>query len=92
MRKIAVIEDDTDLLELLRHRLIEQGYAVSPLPTGVGAIPFLQAARPDLILLDVMLPGQDGLGICRAVRTDPALKKTPIIFLTAPPCSLWVHP
>lgn len=83
MPKIAVIEDDTDLLELLRHRLIEQGYGVSTLSTGVGAIPFLQAARPDLILLDIMLPGQDGLDICRAVRTDPALKATPIIFLTA---------
>ncbi len=83
MPEIAVIEDDTDLLGLLRHRLTEQGYDVSTLATGVGALQFLQSARPDLILLDVMLPGQDGLDICRAVRNDPTLKTTPIIFLTA---------
>jgi DNA-binding response OmpR family regulator len=83
MSTIAVIEDDADLLELLRHRLSEQGYAVSTLATGIGALSFLQASRPDLILLDVMLPGQDGLDICRAVRANAVLKATPIIFLTA---------
>lgn len=83
MSKIAVIEDDTDLLELLRHRLEQEGYAVATRGTGEKALEFLRQGKPDLLLLDVMLPDQDGLDICRQIRADQLLKATPIIFLTA---------
>jgi len=83
MPKIAVIEDDTDLLALLQHRLEQAGYAVATRETGDRAVAFLRQSKPDLILLDVMLPEQDGLDICRRVRADQNLKTTPIIFLTA---------
>ena len=83
MPKIAVLEDDTDLLALLRHRLEHDGYAVATRESGDRAVEFLRQSKADLILLDVMLPEQDGLDICRQVRADQNLKTTPIIFLTA---------
>ena len=83
MPKIAVIEDDADLLALLRHRLEQAGYAVAARETGDGAVEFLRQNKPDMVLLDVMLPEQDGLDICRQIRADQSMKATPIIFLTA---------
>jgi len=83
VRRIALIEDDADLFELLEHSLRERGYAFSGLNTGDGALDFLREQQPDLLLLDIMLPAQDGIEICRAVRADPALQELPIIFLTA---------
>ncbi len=83
MAKIAVIEDDADLLELLRHRLQQAGYGVVTHETGDKALEFLRRNKPDLVLLDVMLPEQDGLDICRQMRADQFLRATPVIFLTA---------
>lgn len=83
MHRIALIEDDADLFELLEHSLRGRGYDFCGLHTGEGALQFLRARKPDLLLLDIMLPAQDGIEICRAVRADPALRELPIIFLTA---------
>ena len=83
MRKIAVIEDDADLHGLLLHTLRQNGYEALGLKTGQGALEFLRESRPDLILLDILLPGQDGIEICRQARSDQTLKSVPIIFLTA---------
>ena len=83
MRKIAVIEDDADLHELLLYTLKQNGYEAVGQKTGEGALAFLRNAKPDLILLDILLPGQDGIEICRQARSEPALKAIPIIFLTA---------
>ena len=71
MPKIAVIEDDTDLLALLRHRLEQAGYAVAARETGDGAVEFLRQNKPDMVLLDVMLPEQDGPDQGRSDRTQP---------------------
>ncbi len=83
MRKIAVIEDDSDLVELLQYRLEQERYEVVSLRTGDGAVDFLRSTRPDLVVLDVMLPGQDGIEICRRLRSDRILQSVPVIFLTA---------
>jgi two-component system, OmpR family, alkaline phosphatase synthesis response regulator PhoP len=83
MKKILLIEDDNDLFALLKYNLEKEGFALSGLKTGKGALDFCRQLRPDLILLDIMLPDYDGLEICRAVRKDPDLTGTPIIFLTA---------
>lgn len=83
MRKIAVIEDDADLHELLLHALRQNGYEAVGLRTGDGASAFLRNEKPDLILLDILLPGQDGIEICRQARSEASLKLTPIIFLSA---------
>jgi DNA-binding response OmpR family regulator len=82
MRKIVVVEDDPDLFTLLQYNLQHEGFAVSGLQTGKGALAFCRKARPNLIVLDIMLPDCDGLEICKAIRKDADLGSTPIIFLT----------
>jgi DNA-binding response OmpR family regulator len=83
MKQILLIEDDTDLFSLLKYNLEKEGFALTGLQTGKGALELCRQVRPDLILLDIMLPDSDGLDICKAVRRDPGLASTPIIFLTA---------
>jgi DNA-binding response OmpR family regulator len=83
MRKIALIEDDADLYALLRYNLEKEGFALTGAQTGKGAIELCRRERPDLILLDIMLPDSDGLDICKGIRSHPELAHIPIIFLTA---------
>jgi DNA-binding response OmpR family regulator len=83
MRKIAVFEDDADLYALLKYNLEKEGFSLVGLQTGRGAVDLCRRERPDLILLDVMLPDSDGLDICKAIRRDPDLAVVPVIFLTA---------
>jgi DNA-binding response OmpR family regulator len=83
MKKILLIEDDADLFALLKYNLEKEGFWLSGLQTGRGALELCRQARPDLILLDIMLPDSDGLDICKGIRKDPDLAATPVIFLTA---------
>lgn len=83
MKKILLIEDDTDLFSLLKYNLEKEGFSLTGLQTGRGAIELCRQVRPDLILLDIMLPDSDGLDICKGIRKDPDLASTPLIFLTA---------
>ena len=83
MRKILLIEDDADLFSLLRYNLEKEGFSMSGLQTGRGAIELCRQTKPDLFLLDIMLPDSDGLDVCKGIRKDPDLAATPIIFLTA---------
>jgi DNA-binding response OmpR family regulator len=83
MKKVLLVEDDSDLFSLLKYNLEKEGFAISGLQTGKGAVELCRQVRPDLILLDIMLPDSDGLDICKAIRKDPDLSATPIIFLTA---------
>jgi DNA-binding response OmpR family regulator len=83
MKKIALIEDDADLFSLLQFNLEKEGFAFAGLRTGQGAVEMCRRERPDLVLLDVMLPDSDGLEICRSLRSHPDLAHIPIIFLTA---------
>ncbi|MEN6537292.1 MAG: response regulator transcription factor [Bryobacteraceae bacterium] len=83
MRKILLIEDDADLFALLKYNLEKEGYLFVGSQTGKGAVDLFRRERPDLAILDIMLPECDGLEICRGVRGDPDLADVPIIFLTA---------
>ncbi len=83
MRKIALIEDDADLYALVKYNLEKEGFAVIGAQTGRGVVDLCRRERPDLILLDVMLPDSDGLELCKAIRQNPELAHLPIIFLTA---------
>src|SRR5579884_171612 len=83
MRKIALIEDDADLFALVQYNLEKEGFAVVGSQTGRGALELCRRERPDLVLLDIMLPDFDGLEICKGVRALPELAHIPIIFLTA---------
>jgi len=83
MKKILLIEDDSDLFSLLKYNLEKEGFSLTGLQTGKGALELCRQVRPDLILLDIMLPDSDGLDICKGIRKDPELAATPVIFLTA---------
>src|SRR5947208_4556815 len=83
MKKIALIEDDTDLYSLLKYNLEKDGFTMVGAQTGKGAIDLCRRERPDLILLDIMLPDSDGLDICKGIRSHPELAHIPVIFLTA---------
>src|SRR5471032_681269 len=83
MKKILLIEDDSDLFSLLKYNLEKEGFSLKGLETGKGAIELCRQVRPDLILLDIMLPDSDGLDICKGIRKDPDLAAIPVIFLTA---------
>src|SRR5581483_1199227 len=66
MKKILLIEDDADLFGLLKYNLEKEGFAMTGSATGKGALELCRQTRPDLILLDIMLPDYDGLEICKA--------------------------
>lgn len=83
MKKIMLIEDDADLFALLKYNLEKEGFALVGSQTGRGAIDLCRRERPDLILLDIMLPDSDGLDICKGIRAHPELAHIPVIFLTA---------
>ena len=83
MKKIVLIEDDSDLFALLKYNLEKEGYSFAGSQTGKGALELCKRERPDLVILDIMLPDSDGLEICKAIRSHPDLANTPVIFLTA---------
>ena len=83
-QKIFVVEDDLDIARLVRHHLENSGYRVRSFITTAGVLPEAQRERPSLLLLDIMVPGGDGLELCRQVRRSGApVSGTPIVFLTA---------
>ena len=83
MPQILVVEDDPDIAELIRHYLEKSGHAVQVLGSGGAVLPKVRGERPDLIVLDLMLPGLDGLMVCQALRSDPLTAAIPIIMVTA---------
>ena len=83
MSRILVVEDDPDIAELIRHYLEKSGYVVDRLASGAAVIPRLKVQRPDLVILDLMLPELDGLMVCQAMRSNPETALIPIIMLTA---------
>jgi two-component system, OmpR family, alkaline phosphatase synthesis response regulator PhoP len=80
---ILVVDDEEDILELLRFNLTKDGYQVSCAESGEEALSAIQSHAPDVVILDVMLPGMDGLDVCRAVKSKPETVNIPIIMLTA---------
>jgi len=83
MKKILFIEDDADLFALVKYNMEKEGFAFAGSQTGRGALELCQRERPDLILLDIMLPDSDGLDICKRIRAHGDLAQIPVIFLTA---------
>lgn len=80
---IMVVEDERDLADVLRYNLQRAGYRVNWAGDGPQALAAIRAETPNLIVLDVMLPGMSGIDVARQVRTDPATSKIPILMLTA---------
>lgn len=81
--RILIVEDEEDIQELLQYNLSREGYQITSATTGEEALELVRRNRPDLMLLDIMLPGVDGLEICRQLRVDPATKWLPVIMLSA---------
>lgn len=83
MSKILIVEDDPDIRELLRFNLEKAGYNLFLAEDGEKALTLARKHSPDIILLDLMLPGVDGLEVCRTLKKDPELQRIPIIMVTA---------
>jgi len=82
-RKILIIEDERDILDLVRHYLEKEGYRTRTAMDGAAGLAAARKDHPDLIVLDLMLPGMDGLELCKKLRAEPATGLTPVIMLTA---------
>jgi two-component system alkaline phosphatase synthesis response regulator PhoP len=83
MDRILVVDDDRDIVRLVRSYLEKAGYEILTAYDGETALQVLKAERPQLLVLDLMLPDRDGWDVARLVRADPHLAATPIIMLTA---------
>src|SRR5438105_10279454 len=85
MRKgtILVIDDEKDLIELVRYNLEKEGYDVIAATDGQSGLEVIRRHRPDLVVLDLMMPGMDGLQVCQQLRADARTGRTPVIMLTA---------
>lgn len=81
--RILVVDDEEDILELLQYVLTKNGYKITCVATGEDALATARAILPDLILLDVMLPGVDGLDVCKVLKNNPKTAHIPVIMLTA---------
>lgn len=81
--RILVVEDDRDIADLVAHHLKKAGYAPEVLFSGSDVLPHVRARPPALVVLDLMLPGENGLDVCRSIRSTPQVSSVPIIMLTA---------
>lgn len=81
--RILVVDDEPDILELIEFNLLRHGYAPVCVATGEDALRSVQKTLPALILLDLMLPGIDGLDVCRKLKRDPATQAIPIVIVSA---------
>jgi len=81
--RILVVDDEPSILKLIRVNLERDGYEVETAADGKTALELAGRLRPDLVLLDVMLPGLDGISVCRTLRNEPATRNIPIIMLSA---------
>jgi two-component system alkaline phosphatase synthesis response regulator PhoP len=80
---ILAVEDDRDILELITYNLEREGYEVTGATTGEDGVDAARSDKPDLVLLDLMLPGIDGLEVCRRLKADPDTAHLPIVMVTA---------
>lgn len=81
--KIVVIEDEVDILEVINYNLSKEGFDVCSALDGEEGLALIKKEVPDLVLLDLMLPGLDGIEICRKLKTDYSTRSIPIIMVTA---------
>jgi len=83
LKKVLIADDEPDILEILKYNLIKEGYQVITAHDGDEAIEKAKQTIPDLIVLDIMMPGKSGVEVCEILRTLPKMKDTLIMFLTA---------
>jgi DNA-binding response OmpR family regulator len=81
--RILVVDDDADLRDAISFTLAAAGFAVGTATDGPAALAIIAAERPDLVVLDVMMPGPSGIEVCRQLREDPRTAALPVVLLTA---------
>jgi len=81
--KILVVDDEKDIVDLVSYNLEKEGFKVLKAYDGESALRMVQTKSPDLVILDLMLPGVQGLEVCRKIRENPRSASLPIIMLTA---------
>jgi two-component system, OmpR family, alkaline phosphatase synthesis response regulator PhoP len=81
--RVLVVDDESDILELVEYNLRKEGYRVLTVETGEDALRLVRSQMPDAVILDLMLPGVDGLEVCRLLKSDQSTEHIPIIMLTA---------
>lgn len=82
-KKILIADDEPDILEIIHYNLTREGYEVTTARDGDEAVVKAKSSRPDLIILDIMMPRKNGVEVCEILRAQPSFKDTLIIFLTA---------
>jgi DNA-binding response OmpR family regulator len=82
-KKIVIVEDEPDILEVLSYNLKREGYDVLTATDGAGGLALIRRLPPDLVLLDLMLPGMDGIEVCSTIKKDPQTQNCLIIMVTA---------
>ena len=82
MYRILVVDDDPMMHQILKATIQAEGYEFLLSPNGKGALAIAIAEKPDLIILDVNMPDMNGMEVCRAIKSEPAAKKIPVIMLT----------
>ena len=83
VKKILIADDEPDILEIIQYNLQNEGYEVVAVKNGNEALDQAKKFQPDLIILDIMMPGKSGIEVCNLLRMQPAYNETLIIFLTA---------
>ncbi len=82
-RTILIVDDEDDIIELLQYNLEQEGFKTATATNGIDGIETARKIKPDLVILDIMMPGMDGIEVCRRLRQDAYLRHTPILMLTA---------
>lgn len=82
-KKILVVDDEQDILDLISYNLSKEGFKVFTAGDGIQGLETAKTCKPDLVILDIMMPGKDGFEVCRTLRQDPSFSSTAIMFLTA---------
>lgn len=83
MSKILIVDDEQDITELISYNLEREGFSTIKAFNGDKIFPIIKSQKPDLIILDLMLPGMNGLDICKGIRANPDTARLPVIILTA---------
>lgn len=83
LKKVLIVEDETDLVKLLKYNLEKEGFKVNYATDGTVALAEARRDPPDLVILDLMLPGLDGLEVCRQLRRNERFVRTPVLILSA---------
>ena len=81
--KIIVVEDESDILDVIEYNLSREGYKVLGFRNGEQGLEAIREEDPQLVLLDLMLPGIDGIEICKKVKEDPVTRDIPVVMITA---------